>query len=129
MTPNQQRFCLEDLIGGQAFTSGSFAVTAEAIKRFASEFDPQPFHVDESTAAISFFDGLVASGWHTAAMTMQLLSGERAAGRWNHRRQYGQSFVGHDLCVLKIPCTSGARLSNFVLQSLTLAEASLSSEP
>ena len=64
---------LEDLHEGQRFTSGSLTVTAEAIKAFASEFDPQPFHLDETAAEASFFGGLAASGWHTAAMTMRLL--------------------------------------------------------
>jgi acyl dehydratase len=41
--------------------------------RFASEFDPQPFHLDEAAARDSVFSGLVASGWHTASMTMRML--------------------------------------------------------
>jgi acyl dehydratase len=65
---------LEDLAEGQRFTSASRAVTPEAIKAFAAEFDPQPFHLDEATAASSFFAGLAASGWHTAAITMRLLA-------------------------------------------------------
>jgi acyl dehydratase len=73
---------LEDLAVGQRFTSGSHAVTVEAIKAFASQFDPQPFHLDEAAAAKSFFGGLAASGWHTAAITMKLLveSGLRLSG-------------------------------------------------
>src|ERR1051325_3814970 len=43
------------------------------IKQFASEFDPQPFHLDEIAAAKSVFKGLVASGWHTAAVAIRLL--------------------------------------------------------
>ena len=73
---------LEDLNVGQRFTSGSHAVTVDAIKAFASQFDPQPFHLDEAAAAQSFFGGLAASGWHTAAITMKLLveSGMRLSG-------------------------------------------------
>lgn len=67
------RFYLEDLSVGQQFTSASRLVTAEAIKAFAAEFDPQPFHLDETAGAASFFGGLVASGWHTASLTMRLL--------------------------------------------------------
>jgi acyl dehydratase len=48
-------------------------IEAERVKSFAAEFDPQPFHMDESAAAASLFKGLAASGWHTAAMTMRLL--------------------------------------------------------
>lgn len=73
---------LEDLAVGQSFTSGSQTVTVEAIKAFARQFDPQPFHLDEAAAARSFFGGLAASGWHTAAITMKLLveSGMRLSG-------------------------------------------------
>jgi acyl dehydratase len=48
-------------------------VSAERIKSFAAEFDPQPFHLDDAAARGSIFRGLAASGWHTAAMTMRLL--------------------------------------------------------
>ncbi|GJD51361.1 hypothetical protein OPKNFCMD_4115 [Methylobacterium crusticola] len=64
---------LDDLAPGQVYGSGEVTVTAEAIKRFADAFDPQPFHLDEARAATSFFGGLAASGWHTAALTMRLL--------------------------------------------------------
>src|SRR2546429_7771018 len=65
---------LEDLAPGQVFTSEARAVVdAGSIKRFAGEFDPQPFHLDEATARPTFFKKLVASGWHTTAVTMQLL--------------------------------------------------------
>ena len=73
MTHQEQRLFLEDLEPGQVFESGRFEVTAEAIKRFAGEYDPQPFHLSENDAKDSFFGGLAASGWHTAAMTMRLL--------------------------------------------------------
>ena len=66
---------LEDLHVGQTFAGGSVVVTTEAIKAFAAEFDPQPFHLDETAAADSLFGGLAASGWHTAALTMKLLVG------------------------------------------------------
>ncbi|TMJ87585.1 MAG: MaoC family dehydratase [Alphaproteobacteria bacterium] len=65
---------LEDLAPGQVFTSDARAVLdAGAIKRFAGEFDPQPFHLDEASARPTFFKKLVASGWHTTAVTMQLV--------------------------------------------------------
>jgi acyl dehydratase len=65
----------EDLAVGQTFASGTLVVDAEAIKAFAAAFDPQPFHLDEETARGSLFEGLAASGWHTAALTMRLLVG------------------------------------------------------
>ena len=64
---------LDDLQVGQRFTSGTHLMTEISIKAFAAEFDPQPFHLDESAAAGSIFRGLAASGWHTAAVTMRLL--------------------------------------------------------
>ena len=48
-------------------------IEAQRMMSFAAEFDPQPFHLDESSARGSFFEGLAASGWHTAAVTMRLL--------------------------------------------------------
>jgi acyl dehydratase len=65
---------LDDFAVGQVYrSSGRKRVTVEDIKRFAQEFDPQPFHLDETAARNTFFGGLAASGWHTAALTMRLL--------------------------------------------------------
>lgn len=64
---------LEHLHVGQTFVSSSITLTAEDIKTFARQFDPQPFHLDEAAARDSLFGGLAASGWHTAALTMKLL--------------------------------------------------------
>jgi acyl dehydratase len=64
---------LEDLRVGQIFRSGSVTVDLEKAKTFAAEFDPQPFHLDEAAAAGSLFGGLVASGWHTAALSMRMM--------------------------------------------------------
>ncbi|WP_332639646.1 MaoC family dehydratase [Brevundimonas sp.] len=64
---------LEDLHVGQTFVSSPITLTAEDIKTFARQFDPQPFHLDEAAARDSLFGGLAASGWHTAALTMKLL--------------------------------------------------------
>jgi acyl dehydratase len=58
---------------GATFRAGPVEMTAAEIKAFASRFDPQPFHTDESAAEHSFFRGLAASGWHTAAVTMAML--------------------------------------------------------
>jgi acyl dehydratase len=64
---------LEDFAVGQVFGSGRLRINAERIKAFAAEFDPQPFHLDETAAQDTVFRGLAASGWHTAAATMRLL--------------------------------------------------------
>jgi acyl dehydratase len=63
----------EDFVVGQVFNSGRLRVDKDAIVAFAREFDPQPYHIDEAAARNSVFGGLVASGWHTAALTMRLL--------------------------------------------------------
>ena len=64
---------LDDFFVGQKFVTAKLTVDAARIKSFASEFDPQPFHLDERLAETSFFRGLAASGWHTAALTMRLI--------------------------------------------------------
>ena len=65
---------LEDLAVGRRFTAGPVTVTAAEIKSFAAAFDPQPFHLDEAAAEATLFRGLAASGWHTAALTMRMLT-------------------------------------------------------
>jgi|SRR5947209_7349277 len=66
-----QRY-FEDLKAGDRFKSGTYKVTEEQIVSFAREFDPQPFHLDPAVARQPMFKGLIASGWHTAAITMRL---------------------------------------------------------
>jgi acyl dehydratase len=66
---------LEDFTVGRRFKTGTVVVSADDIKTFAAQFDPQPFHLDEGSAKRSVFGGLVASGWHTAALGMRLLVG------------------------------------------------------
>jgi acyl dehydratase len=72
MTSMTARY-LEDFAVAQTYGSGRLHIDADAIKVFAAEFDPQPFHLDEEAARGTFFRGLAASGWHTAAVTMRLL--------------------------------------------------------
>ncbi|MDH0681450.1 MaoC family dehydratase [Achromobacter animicus] len=64
---------LEDLSVGDIFVSKSHALDAAQIIAFATQFDPQPFHLDPDAARDTLFQGLAASGWHTAALTMKLL--------------------------------------------------------
>ena len=64
---------LEDLSPGARFTSSEHALDAAQIIDFATRFDPQPFHLDADAAKRTFFQGLAASGWHTASITMRLL--------------------------------------------------------
>ena len=64
---------LDDLHVGQRFINGTHSIDEGQIKAFAEQFDPQPFHLDAEAAKETLFEGLVASGWHTAAVSMRLL--------------------------------------------------------
>lgn len=66
----------EDLTVGETDEAGSYEVTTEEIVEFADRYDPQAIHTDEAAASESPFGGLIASGWHTGAMTMRLLVDE-----------------------------------------------------
>lgn len=70
----------DDFHPGQTFTSRTMTMTRERIVAFGEEFDPQPQHISEAAAAQSNFGQLIASGWHTAALTMRLQY-EAAFGR------------------------------------------------
>src|SRR5690625_1386041 len=65
---------LDDLKVGDTFQSKTYTLSEEKVIQFANEFDPQPFHTNEQSAKNSFFGQLVASGWHTAAITMRLIT-------------------------------------------------------
>lgn len=65
----------EDFAVGDRFAAPSATVSAEDIEAFAARFDPQPFHLDAGAAERSLFGRQIASGWHTAALTMRLLVG------------------------------------------------------
>ena len=63
----------EDFTPGAVIELGSRTITKEAIVAFATEFDPQVFHVDEEAAKRTIYGGLLASGWHTGSLLMRLL--------------------------------------------------------
>jgi acyl dehydratase len=63
----------EDMVVGDHRETGSFTFSADDIKRFARQFDPQRFHLSEEEGRNSLFGGLAASGWHVAAVCMKLL--------------------------------------------------------
>ncbi|MDR2688382.1 MAG: MaoC family dehydratase [Azoarcus sp.] len=64
---------LDDVAEGDRYISREYPLAVAQIKAFARDFDPQVFHLDETAAANTFFGGLAASGWHTAAITMRLM--------------------------------------------------------
>lgn len=76
----QSTLFLEDLAVGDEFHSAEHHLDEAQINDFARQFDPQPFHLDREAAKGSFFHGLAASGWHTAAITMKLLVGSVPLG-------------------------------------------------
>lgn len=95
----------EDIEIGATREFGSYTVEKEEIISFAEQYDPQPFHVNESAAEDSIFGELVASGWHTAAMTMRMLV--------DHRLEDDRSMgaVGVDELRWKQPVRPGETLS------------------
>ncbi len=72
VVPVEQRY-FEDYAGGAVFDCGRIRVEESEMIAFAKRYDPQDFHTDLDIAAHSIYGGLIASGWHTAAMTMRLL--------------------------------------------------------
>lgn len=71
--PSPLLLYLDDISVGDTFRSKDQAIDEAAIKAFATQFDPQPFHLDDNAARHTLFGGLAASGWHTAAITMRLM--------------------------------------------------------
>lgn len=69
--PIKNRY-FEDYVEGDVHRFGSIVVEVEEVIAFAQRFDPQKFHVDPDAAKLTQFGGLIASGWHTAALTMRL---------------------------------------------------------
>jgi acyl dehydratase len=106
----------EDIEVGQRRELGSFTFTAELIKTFARQFDPQRFHLDEEEGRKSLFGGLAASGWHVGSVCMKLLvaDGQRqareAAARGETVAVWGPSPGFRDLRWLK-PVLAGDTIS------------------
>jgi acyl dehydratase len=106
----------EDMEVGQRREVGSFTFTAEAIKTFAAQFDPQRFHLSEEEGGNSLFGGLAASGWHVGSVCMKLLvaDGQRemkeAAARGETVAVWGPSPGFRELRWLK-PVLAGDTIS------------------
>jgi acyl dehydratase len=73
MTEKTYRWYFEDFIPGSVIDLGTRTVSEEEIISYATEFDPQSFHVDKEAAAGSIFGGVIASGWHTCGMIMRMV--------------------------------------------------------
>jgi acyl dehydratase len=106
----------EDIEVGQRRELGSFTFTAEAIKKFAAQFDPQRFHLDEEEGRKSLFGGLAASGWHVGSVCMKLLVADaqlrakEAAARGETVAVWGPSPGFRELCWIK-PVLAGDTIS------------------
>src|SRR5690606_6437275 len=106
----------EDMQVGDRRELGAFTFTAEAIKAFARQFDPQPFHLDEAAGRASLFGGLAASGWHVGSVCMRLLvlewqrQAEAALRRGETVAQWGPSPGFRDLKWLR-PVLAGDTVS------------------
>ena len=106
----------EDMEIGQRREFGSFTFTADNIKKFAAQFDPQRFHLDEEEGRKSLFGGLAASGWHVGSVCMKLLvaDGQRqadeAASRGEEAAVWGPSPGFRELRWIK-PVLAGDTIS------------------
>lgn len=72
-TAATKRHAWEDFAPGMVREFGSHTLTRDEIVAFATQFDPQPFHLDEAAAKASLFGSLAASGWHTCALLMRMM--------------------------------------------------------
>ena len=106
----------EDMEVGDRREVGSFTFTAETIKKFAAQFDPQRFHLDEEEGRKSLFGGLAASGWHVGSVCMKLLVADaqrqmrEAVARGEKVAVWGPSPGFRELCWLK-PVLAGDTIS------------------
>ena len=73
MTAKTDKWFFEDFIPGKVIELGNRKVSEEEIISFATQFDPQSFHIDKEAAADSIFGGVIASGWHTCGMIMRMV--------------------------------------------------------
>jgi acyl dehydratase len=118
----------EDIEIGQRREVGSFTFTAELIKRFAVQFDPQRFHLDEEEGRKSLFGGLAASGWHVGSVCMKMLvadgqrQAQQAAARGEKVAIWGPSPGFRDLRWIK-PVLAGDTI-NFASEVESLRSSS-----
>jgi len=108
----------EDIVVGASRDTGSHTFTEADIVKFASQFDPQPFHIDAAAAGSSIFGGLIASGWHTASVVMRLIVDaaidvEASLGSpgfddltWKKPVRPGDTICARTTCIEKTPSRS-----------------------
>jgi acyl dehydratase len=104
----------DDFVVGQIYQSGEYQVTEDEILAFARQYDPQPIHTDPDIARRTEFGGLIASGFHTAAVTMRLYVMSDAS------TVQGSVGVGLDRLRWRSPVRAGDRLhASFTVESVT----------
>jgi acyl dehydratase len=104
----------EDFSVGQIYQSGEYQISQEEVIAFARQYDPQPIHIDRDIALRTEFGGLIASGFHTAAVTMRLFAMSDASA------VQGSVGVGVDRLRWRFPVRPGDRLhASFTIDSLT----------
>ena len=102
---SEEKLAYEDFQPGRTFRLGPKAVTAEEIVEFATEFDPQPMHLDEAAGRRSLLGGLAASGWHTCAMLMRMMADSYLLA------SHAEGAPGIDFIDWRKPVLAGDRLS------------------
>ncbi|MEX3011983.1 MaoC family dehydratase [Hoeflea sp. TYP-13] len=115
-----KKYALEDFTPGREFELGPYPVSADEIIEFASEFDPQPMHLDEEAGKASILGGLSASGWHICAMMMRMLIDGYILDSTS------QGAPGVEYCNWKRPVLAGDTLHG---KSTVLSSRSLKSRP
>lgn len=122
-------WAFEDFVEGMTIDLGAKDVTAAEIVEFASEFDPQPMHLDEAAGKASILGGLSASGWHTCSMFMRLFcdavlldsTSQGAPGvdhiKWRRPVLAGDRLTGYTIVVASRPSKSRSSLGLVTLRS------------
>ena len=117
-----KKWAFEDFVEGTSIDLGSKTVSAAEIIAFASEFDPQPMHLDEAAGRASILGGLSASGWHTCAIFMRMMcdaflldsTSQGAPGieyaRWKKPVLAGDTLTGRSTVVARRSSNSRPRI-------------------
>lgn len=116
----EQILAFEDFTVGRRFGLGPKSVTAAEIIAFATEFDPQPMHLDEAAGRASILGGLAASGWHTSSMFMRMMFDSYLS------HSLSEGSPGIDMMEWRKPVLSGDTLSG---RSTVLAVRLMRSRP
>ncbi len=110
----------EDFTVGRSFALGPVTMTSDEIIAFATEFDPQPMHLDEAAGRASILGGLAASGWHTSSVFMRMMFDSFLSG------SLSEGSPGIDVMEWRKPVLAGDTLSG---RSTVLSSRPMRSRP